>query len=104
MYPRKRRDDANEAKAVSHDITQVAKPASPPSTAYKFKKSFRRNKLFFVAGMAVAGALLIGLFASTWQSVRATWAERSASAALEELQKAAPTFAEHADVLAGNER
>jgi serine/threonine protein kinase len=49
--------------------------ARPPSAAYKFQKAFRRNKLAFVAGAAVAAALLLGIIASTWQSVRATHAE-----------------------------
>jgi WD40 repeat protein len=32
--------------------------ARPPSTAYRLQKAFRRNKLIFSAGMAVAAALL----------------------------------------------
>src|ERR1017187_8281579 len=52
--------------------------ARPPSTAYKFQKAFRRNKIAFAAGTAIAGALLLGVIASTWQSVRATHAKREA--------------------------
>jgi len=48
--------------------------ARPPSTAYRLQKAFRRNKLVFSAGAAVAGALLLGIIGSTWQSVRATHA------------------------------
>ena len=55
--------------------------ARPPSTAYRFQKAFRRNKLVFTAGTAVAAALLLGIIASTWQSVRATRAKREALAA-----------------------
>ena len=35
--------------------------ARPPSSAYRFQKSFRRNKLVFAAGTAVAIALVAGL-------------------------------------------
>jgi WD40 repeat protein/serine/threonine protein kinase len=49
--------------------------ARPPSAAYKFQKAFRRNKLAFTAGLAVAAALLLGIIATTLQSVRATRAK-----------------------------
>jgi eukaryotic-like serine/threonine-protein kinase len=55
--------------------------ARPPSAAYKFQKAFRRNKLVFTAGVAVAAALLFGIIVSTWQSVRATRAKQEALAA-----------------------
>jgi WD40 repeat protein/serine/threonine protein kinase len=55
--------------------------ARPPSTAYRFQKAFRRNKLVFAAGTAIAVVLLLGIIASTWQSVRATHAKRDALAA-----------------------
>jgi serine/threonine protein kinase/WD40 repeat protein len=35
--------------------------ARPPSAAYRFQKSWRRNRLFFTAATAVAAALLLGL-------------------------------------------
>ncbi|HEV2211423.1 MAG TPA: serine/threonine-protein kinase [Verrucomicrobiae bacterium] len=49
--------------------------ARPPSAAYRLQKAFRRNKLVFSAGLAVAAALLLGIFTSTWQAVRARRAE-----------------------------
>ena len=55
--------------------------ARPPSAAYRFQKAFRRNKLAFTAGVAVAVALLLGILVSTWQSVRATHAKQEALAA-----------------------
>ena len=55
--------------------------ARPPSAAYRFQKVFRRNKLAFAAGTAIAAALLLGIIASTWQSVRATQAKREALSA-----------------------
>jgi tRNA A-37 threonylcarbamoyl transferase component Bud32/tetratricopeptide (TPR) repeat protein len=39
--------------------------ACPPSTAYRLQKAFRRNKLLFTAGFAVAGALLFGIVGTT---------------------------------------
>jgi serine/threonine protein kinase len=57
--------------------------ARPPSTAYRFQKAFRRNKLSFLAGAAVAVALVLGIIASTWQSVRATRAKHEAMSARE---------------------
>jgi uncharacterized protein HemX len=50
--------------------------ARPPSAAYKFQKAFRRNKLVFSAAAAVVVALLLGLGLTTWQTIRATRAER----------------------------
>jgi serine/threonine protein kinase len=59
-----------------HDEPVVA---CPPSRAYRLGKLIRRNRLTFVAGAAVALALLAGTVISTWQAVRATRAERAAS-------------------------
>ncbi|HTV39805.1 MAG TPA: protein kinase [Candidatus Sulfotelmatobacter sp.] len=55
--------------------------ACPPSAAYKFQKAFHRNKLAFTACFAVAAALLLGIIATTLQSVRAIHAKRQAQAA-----------------------
>jgi len=55
--------------------------ARPPSTAYRLQKAFRRNKLVFVAGAAVAVALLLGIIAAASQAIRATHAKREAVAA-----------------------
>ncbi|MEI9960574.1 MAG: hypothetical protein WDM76_05395 [Limisphaerales bacterium] len=55
--------------------------ARPPSAAYKFQKAFRRNKIAFTAGFAIATALLLGIIATTLQSVRATRAKEEALAA-----------------------
>jgi hypothetical protein len=50
--------------------------ARPPSTAYRFQKAFRRNKLVFTAATAVAAALVLGIAVSAWL-VRATRQERA---------------------------
>jgi WD40 repeat protein/tRNA A-37 threonylcarbamoyl transferase component Bud32/cell division protein FtsL len=55
--------------------------ARPPSSAYRFQKLVRRNKLAFVAAGAVAAALLLGIIGSAAQAIRATHAKREALAA-----------------------
>jgi serine/threonine protein kinase len=55
--------------------------ARPPSTAYKFQKFFRRNKVSFGAATVVLAALFLGIIATTLQSVRATRAKHEALAA-----------------------
>ena len=52
--------------------------ARPPSAAYRFQKAFRRNKLAFAAGAAVAAALLAGAVVASWQAVSATRARNQA--------------------------
>ena len=52
--------------------------ARPPSTIYRFQKAFRRNKLVFAAGAAVAVALLVGIIVAASQAIRATHAKRIA--------------------------
>src|ERR1022692_1321921 len=52
--------------------------ARPPSAVYKFQKAFRRNKLVFAAGAAVAIALLLGIIVAASQAIRATHAKRVA--------------------------
>jgi serine/threonine protein kinase len=44
--------------------------ARPPSTAYKFQKTYRRNKLMFAAGGVVVVGLLLGLAALAHALVR----------------------------------
>ena len=50
--------------------------ARPPSTAYRLQKAMRRNKLAFMAGAAIAAALVVGIGISTWQANRAKEAAR----------------------------
>jgi len=42
--------------------------ARPPTAAYRFQKAFRRNKLIYSAGTAVALALVAGVGFSAWQA------------------------------------
>jgi WD40 repeat protein len=55
--------------------------ARPPSAAYRFQKSIRRNKLAFGAAGAVIVALAAGIVMTTWQAIRATQAKQAALAA-----------------------
>jgi hypothetical protein len=49
--------------------------ARPPSSAYRFRKLVRRNKLAFGAAAVVVLALVLGICVSTWEAVRAKQAE-----------------------------
>jgi WD40 repeat protein len=63
---------ANDIKRHLDNETVVARPAS---AAYRFQKAFRRNKIAFAAGGAVAATLLLGIVVSVWQAARARAAE-----------------------------
>ena len=55
--------------------------ARPPSAAYKFQKAWNRNKLVYVAGLAVSLALMSGLGLSTWLFFKESQAYSTARAA-----------------------
>src|SRR5688572_13253693 len=58
----RRYDTANGLAAdITRHLTNEPVTARPPSAAYKLQKAFRRNKLVFAAGTAVAIALVAGL-------------------------------------------
>ncbi|HTR41594.1 MAG TPA: protein kinase [Pseudomonadales bacterium] len=57
--------------------------ARPPSRFYRLQKLVRRNKIVFIAGAAVAIALLIGFGTSTWLFFRERDARRQAVSAEE---------------------
>src|SRR5262249_60728109 len=54
--------------------------ARPPSTAYRFQKAWRRNKLAFTAGAAVMAALVVGLTISLRQTIVARRAQNNETA------------------------
>ncbi len=60
--------------------------ARPPSSAYRFRKTVRRNKLAFGAAAIVLLALVLGISVSTWEAVRATQAKRDALSAQQQAQ------------------
>jgi serine/threonine protein kinase len=85
----RRYDTANGLAAdLKRHLNNEPVVARPPSAAYRLQKSFRRNKLVFTSAMAVAAALLFGMFVSVWQAVRATHAEREQTHLREAADKA----------------
>ncbi len=66
------------AAEIKRHLNNEPVMARPPSAAYKFQKAFRRNKLVFAAGTAVAVALLLGIVIAASQAIRATRAKRVA--------------------------
>jgi serine/threonine protein kinase len=62
--------------------------ARPPSRLYRLQKLVRRNKIVFIAGAAVAIALLIGFGTSTWLFFKERDARRRAVAAEEKAENA----------------
>jgi serine/threonine protein kinase/tetratricopeptide (TPR) repeat protein len=55
--------------------------ARPPSTAYRFQKALRRNKLLFAAGAAVVVVLILGVIGTSIGLVRAERQRRQAEMA-----------------------
>ncbi len=81
--------------------------ARPPSSAYKFQKAWRRNRLAFNAAAAVAVSLIVGISVSLWQRNAAREAEQVADKAriAESEQKlAARTEAERANAAEQREK
>jgi WD40 repeat protein/serine/threonine protein kinase len=66
------------AADVRRFLNQEPVEARPPSAWYRFGKLARRNKVALTTVALVAGALLLGTAASTWQAFRATGAEKEA--------------------------
>ena len=77
--------------------------ARPPSAAYRLQKAWRRNKLVFSAGTAVAAALVIGIVVSGWQAFEAGRA-RNAEQQQRLAAQAAQTRAESAQQAEKQER
>jgi eukaryotic-like serine/threonine-protein kinase len=101
----RRYDSANGLAAdIKRHLNDEPVTACPPTTAYRFQKAFRRNKLIFTAGAAVAAALLIGMSVSTWQTFAAWEAQRQTDLArqdAEQKQTEAETLREEADTARG---
>jgi WD40 repeat protein/serine/threonine protein kinase len=53
--------------------------ARPHSTVYRVRKFVRRNRVMVAAAATVGVVLVLGIFGSTWQAIRATKAEREQS-------------------------
>jgi serine/threonine protein kinase/WD40 repeat protein len=85
----RRYDTANGLAAdLRRHLNNELVVARPPSASYRFQKAFRRNKVTFLAGSAVAAAILLGFIVSSWQAMRATDAKTRAIASQKEAEKA----------------
>ncbi len=62
--------------------------ARPHSTVYRVRKFVRRNRVKVAAAATVGVVLVLGIFGSTWQAIRATKAEREQSRLREAAQTA----------------
>ncbi len=73
--------------------------AAAPSSAYRFQKAWRRNKVVYTAGTAVFAALVIGISISVWQAISARHArdgEKLQRTLAEQSQKEAEANAQAA--------
>ena len=68
------------AQDIEHYLSGDVVAARPASAAYRLSKFARRNRGWLASAAVVAGLLVAGTAVSTWQAVRATRAERVASA------------------------
>ena len=59
------------AKDIRRYLDEEPVLACPPSVAYKFRKFARRNKVLLTTGSLIAVAIVLGLFGTTWQMLRA---------------------------------
>lgn len=76
---------ADLAADVRHYLHDEPITARPPSTTYQLQKFARRNHALVVGFAAVFLVLVCGIFASTWEAVRAN---RAGQAALRERDRA----------------
>ncbi|MBS0197192.1 MAG: serine/threonine protein kinase [Planctomycetes bacterium] len=56
------------AMDIRRYLSGEAVVAAPPSTAYRFKKFVRRNRVMVAAGAAVGAALVLGMVGTIWQA------------------------------------
>ncbi|MGE0378194.1 MAG: protein kinase, partial [Planctomycetaceae bacterium] len=80
---RRRYESASSlAQDVQRYLANEAVSACPPSMSYRLRKLLARHKAAFAGVVSVAAVLLLGLVGTTWQAIRATLAERDATASL----------------------
>src|SRR5262249_25367459 len=63
------------ARDIQCYLSDEAVQACPPSTAYRFRKFARRNKVALLTTALVGVAIVVGGIISTWQAIRATRSE-----------------------------
>ena len=72
----RRYETANDlAMDIERFLNNESVAARPTSSAYRFRKFVRRNRMTFAMASTVLGALLLGSVVSTWQAIRATRSE-----------------------------
>jgi WD40 repeat protein len=78
---RARRYDTANGLAMDVERFQSHEPvvARPHSTVYRVRKFVRRNRVMVGAAAMIGVVLVLGIFGSTWQAIRATKAEREQS-------------------------
>jgi WD40 repeat protein len=64
------------ARDIERHLGNEPVVARPPSSAYRFQKFVRRNKVTVIAVAMVAAALVLGALTSTWAAIQATRAKR----------------------------
>jgi WD40 repeat protein/serine/threonine protein kinase len=72
---------------LKRHLDNEAVHARPPSTSYRLQKAFRRNKVVFAAGTAIALALILGVIGTTLGLLRADKHRRLAEEAGREATK-----------------
>ncbi|HUR57609.1 MAG TPA: protein kinase [Opitutaceae bacterium] len=88
----RRYDTANGLAAdIQRYLRNEPVVARPPSTWYLLQKLFRRHRVGFTAGAAVACAVILGGIFSTWQAVRAIRAEKEQTTLREAAERAGAT-------------
>jgi WD40 repeat protein/serine/threonine protein kinase len=85
----RRYDTANGlAMDLKRHLNNEPVTARPPSGAYRVRKFVRRNRVMVASAATVAGVLVLGICASTWQAIRAGRAERTQARLAEAAQTA----------------
>jgi serine/threonine protein kinase/tetratricopeptide (TPR) repeat protein len=74
---------------IEHFLNNEPVVARPPTALYRFQKLVRRNQMFFMAGTAVALAIVAGLVVSTWLFFREQAARRDADREAQRSQQVA---------------
>jgi len=87
---RSRRYESASALAtdVQRYLSEEPVEARPPSTAYRFRKFARRNRVLLTTASLVAAVMLVGTSVSVWQAVRATTERNEKAEALDDAMLA----------------
>ncbi len=75
------------AADVKHFLNDDPVTACPPSAVYQLRKFAKRNKVAIATAGIVTASLVLGLFGTTWQAIRATRAVKAERQAKETCQK-----------------